>query len=40
LLQAQPNAGSGTCDFAGYEGFAAQRAFVVEEDAIAGMASR
>ena len=35
VLQAQGNAGNGAGDLAGYKGFAAHRAFVVEQDAVA-----
>ena len=37
VLQTQCNAGNGAGDLAGDEGFAAQRAFVVEQDAVAGI---
>ena len=37
ILQTQRNAGDGARDLAGHEGFAAQRAFVVEQDAVAGV---
>ena len=37
VLQAEGDAGDGAGDLAGDEGFAAQRGFVVEEDAVAGV---